>query len=115
MKRNAFTMIELVFVIVIIGILTAIAVPKFLAVRDSANSAKEVANLRTGINDVASQYLLTGSSVGLPTFASFNINCFDYNISTDGNMTISDINTSGYCLQAINDANNSHLLDSRKF
>ncbi len=40
MSRNAFTMIELVFVIVIIGILSAIAIPKFAATRDDAIIAK---------------------------------------------------------------------------
>ncbi len=38
--RNAFTMIELVFVIVVIGILSAIAIPKFAATRDDATIAK---------------------------------------------------------------------------
>ena len=34
--KKAFTMIELIFVIVVIGILAAIAVPKFAATRDDA-------------------------------------------------------------------------------
>ena len=34
--KKAFTMIELIFVIVIIGILSAVAVPKFTATRDDA-------------------------------------------------------------------------------
>jgi general secretion pathway protein G len=39
-SRNAFTMIEIVFVIVILGILSAIAIPKFAATRDDAEVAK---------------------------------------------------------------------------
>ena len=35
-SHNAFTMIELVFVIVVIGILSAIAIPKLAATRDDA-------------------------------------------------------------------------------
>ena len=38
--RKAFTMIELVFVIVVVGILASIAVPKFAATRDDAIIAK---------------------------------------------------------------------------
>jgi len=38
--RNAFTMLELVFVIVVIGILSAIAIPKFAATRDDAVVSK---------------------------------------------------------------------------
>ena len=38
-KSRAFTMVELVFVIVIIGILSAVAVPKINASRDDARFA----------------------------------------------------------------------------
>jgi len=38
--RNAFTMVELVFVIVIIGILSAVAVPKLAPIMNNAKTAK---------------------------------------------------------------------------
>ncbi|MDH4944641.1 prepilin-type N-terminal cleavage/methylation domain-containing protein [Sulfurimonas sp. C5] len=40
MKRAGFTMIELIFVIVILGILSAVALPKFLGVAEQANLGK---------------------------------------------------------------------------
>ncbi len=43
-SRKAFTMIELIFVIVIIGILAAIAIPKLAATRDDAEISRIVAN-----------------------------------------------------------------------
>ena len=42
MKRNAFTMVELIFVIVIIGTLSAMAVPKFMGVKEQAIKATEL-------------------------------------------------------------------------
>ncbi len=42
MNRKAFTMIELIFVIVIIGTLSAMAIPKFTGVKDQAVKATEL-------------------------------------------------------------------------
>jgi len=50
--KKAFTMVELVFAIVIVGILSAIAIPKFVATRDDAIISKgraTVAALRSAI------------------------------------------------------------------
>ncbi|EDO9547396.1 prepilin-type N-terminal cleavage/methylation domain-containing protein [Campylobacter coli] len=52
MKR-AFTILELVFVIVILGILAAIALPKFSSSRDEAEVSKSLNNLKTLINDIS--------------------------------------------------------------
>ena len=40
MKRAGFTMIELIFVIVILGILSAVALPKFIGVSNQAHDSK---------------------------------------------------------------------------
>ncbi|PPB56746.1 type II secretion system protein [Campylobacter hyointestinalis] len=54
--KKAFTMIELVFVIVILGILASLAVPKLVATKDDARVTKAVANLKIHIDRVAAYY-----------------------------------------------------------
>ncbi|MDD4506192.1 MAG: type II secretion system protein [Sulfurospirillaceae bacterium] len=43
MKRSAFTMVELIFVIVIIGVLASIGIPKLSGVSDGAKKTAEIA------------------------------------------------------------------------
>lgn len=65
MKKNAFTMIELVFVIVVLGILAAVAMPRLAATRDDADIAKgrsDVAAIRAAIVSERQGRLLQGSS-----------------------------------------------------
>jgi len=51
--KNAFTMVELVFVIVILGILAAVAIPRFSATRDDAQVSKMAQNIGTSIEEIA--------------------------------------------------------------
>ncbi len=60
MKRSGFTMIELVFVIVILGILASVAIPKLAATRDDANIAKASTEISSMISDMGSYYTAHG-------------------------------------------------------
>lgn len=85
MKRTAFTMIELVFVIVVIGILAAVAIPKFAATRDDAQIAKgrsDVAAIRSAIVSERQTRLLQGSSIFINKLHSSSSSLFDGNGSS---------------------------------
>ena len=58
--KKGFTMIELIFVIVILGILASVAIPRLAATRTDAEIATTVANLRTILSDAASYYAVKG-------------------------------------------------------
>jgi len=61
-SKNAFTMIELVFVIVILGILAAAALPKLVATRDDAYASKLASNIMTSASEI-SAYAVSHASV----------------------------------------------------
>ena len=53
-------MIELIFVIVILGILASVAIPRLAATREDAEISAAVANLRTLVSDVTAYYTAKG-------------------------------------------------------
>ena len=59
--KKGFTMIELIFVIVILGILASVAIPRLAATREDAEISAAVANLRTLLSDVSAYYAVKGS------------------------------------------------------
>ncbi len=60
--KKAFTIIELVFVVIILGVLAAVALPKFSTSKDEASTAQALGNLKTFINDI-SAYVLKNESL----------------------------------------------------
>ncbi|WP_395139763.1 type II secretion system protein, partial [Armatimonas sp.] len=72
--RRAFTLVEIMIVVLIIGILVAIAVPNFIRARESARARACVGNLRQ-IDSAKEQYamdnrLAQGASVAGGTLAT---------------------------------------------
>ena len=59
--RKGFTMIELIFVIVILGVLASVAIPRLAATRDDAEVAKAATNLTTAVSDITAYYTAKGS------------------------------------------------------
>jgi len=72
-RKSGFTMIEVVFVIVVLGILAAIAVPRFAATRLDAEIAKgraDVAAVRSAIVSERQSRLISGDTAWINDLGS---------------------------------------------
>lgn len=60
-SKTAFTMIELVFVIVILGVLSAVAIPKLTASRDDAKQSAILADYKNIISSISASAMASGN------------------------------------------------------
>lgn len=88
---RAFTMIELIFVIVVLGILAGIALPKFGATREIADIAKgraDVATIRTAIANERQTQVIKGNTSYIAKLSSGSTTLFtgDTSVEPDRNL-----------------------------
>ena len=96
--KKGFTMIELIFVIVILGILASVAIPRLAGTRTDAEISATVANLRTILSDAASYYAVKGSFTGAKWQDITNVPLLkldgkpidDYNVATNNAFLAAD-------------------------
>ena len=103
-NRKGFTLIELLIVVVIIGIMAAIAIPKFAATKDKAKLASvktDVRNSETAEEAYFSDYATYGTYAQLQTASN-------YSLSTGNTMAITAA-TNGYTVAASNSSISSTI------
>jgi prepilin-type N-terminal cleavage/methylation domain-containing protein len=60
--RKGFTMVEVIFAIVIIGILSDVAIPRLSATRDDAINSRDCKNTAVCITDLVAEYTAKGTA-----------------------------------------------------
>jgi type IV pilus assembly protein PilA len=91
-EESGFTLIELLIVLVIIGILLAIAVPSYLGFKDRASKTAAQANVRSSIPAVEAYYADNGTYVGMTVAA---LKLIDAGVKVSVGATLS---TTHYCV-----------------
>ena len=76
-------MIELIFVIVILGILAAVAIPKLSATRDDAKNAKDCTNISTCVADMGAEYTAKGTMTTTASQACVDALAEGYGVTVD--------------------------------
>jgi len=75
MRKRAFTLIELIIVIIIIGILATLGFVSYTGVMEKAREAEAIIKLRAWVNEMEMCYLERNTVVGCPSPRPYPVAC----------------------------------------
>ncbi len=87
-SKNAFTMIELIFVIVILGVLAAVAIPKLFATSRDAKASARAHTMMTAVTEIAQYAVSKGKTESNLSIMSTSI----YGLVNRGQAILGDYN-----------------------
>ncbi len=123
MKRSGFTMIELIFVIVILGILASVAIPKLAATRDDAKIAAVAQQVQSAISEIPAYVVAQGKVDKMTDMSQVLSQLKDQgkivvnDSPTEHNVTLQTLNNTGgleNCFTFAVDANATNLIVSKE-
>ena len=79
MMKKAFTLLELIFVIVVLGILASVAIPKLMTTTSSAKVSSLKQDIRTVTSSVQSYYITNGSMAKISDAVMLNSSLWTIN------------------------------------
>lgn len=80
--KGAFSLLELIFVIVILGIIASFAVPKFLDTKDRATASAIKRDVDTAINSIQAYYMLNQTINAISDAVTINVTNWILNPNT---------------------------------
>ena len=112
--REGWTLIELIFVIILIGILASIAIGKLSTTRDDALLSADVSNMSVCINDLGAIYTATHTNLNdINSSACNNVVCFTKEIMASSLRVDINITAAPYCIDIENVG--GHLIRTYQF
>lgn len=94
-EEKGFTLIELLVVVIILGILTAIAIPSYLSFRGRANDSAAKSNVRAVVPSIESYFADNETYVGM-TLANLQ-STYDQALDTS-KYTLGTVSATSYCI-----------------